>query len=157
MYRSDPEVDVRAAALNIYAHAAGTAAVPTLLAATEPGHPLSVRMQAANALGHLKDDRAADALARLTGPSEVRGLRQAALTNLLTLGDTARVLQVAGKALGDYDPLFATAAARVLGRLGTPAARAKLEAAEKAESRVRVKAAIAQALRGRSGGRRRGR
>ncbi|MEJ2217863.1 MAG: M1 family aminopeptidase [Gemmatimonadota bacterium] len=156
MYQSDPEVGVRAAALNVYAHADGTTAVPTLLAATKSGHPLSVRMTAANALGQLKDARAADALAQLTDPVEVRGLRQVGLMSLLALGDTTRTLQVAGKALGDYDPLFATAAARVLGRLGTPAARSALEAAEKSESRVRVKAVIEQALQGRSGRRRRG-
>ncbi len=156
MYKSDPETGVRAAALNVYAHAAGPAAMPTLLEAVEPGNPLAVRMQAAGALGHLKDERGADALARLTDPSEVRGLRQAGLMDLLALGDTARTLQVASKALGDYDPLFATTAVRVLGRLGTPAARAALEAAEKSETRVRVKAAITQALQGRTGDRRRG-
>ncbi|MEJ2678092.1 MAG: HEAT repeat domain-containing protein, partial [Gemmatimonadota bacterium] len=156
LYRSDPEVDARTTALAVYARAAGPAALTTLVTATESGQPEGIRSMAARALGQLHDPRAEDALVRLTDPSETRGLRQAGLMGLMATGDTARTVQVAGKALNDYDPLFAMAAARVLGRLGTPAARSALEAAAKSETRVRVKAAMEQALQGRTGGRRRG-
>jgi aminopeptidase N len=146
MYRADPEVDVRQAALGVYAGAAGSAAVPVLEEATQPGLPLSVRTVAASALSRLHDPKTADVLARLTDPVEPRGLRQLALSALLTSGDQARALDVAGRALSDYDPLFSMTAVSVLSRMGTPAARAKLEAAEKSETRVHVKEAIERAL-----------
>jgi hypothetical protein len=58
--------------------------------------------------------------------------------------------------LDDYDPLFATAAVQVLSSLGSPAARARLEAAVKAETRVHVRDAIVRALQGQRQGRGRG-
>lgn len=50
MYAHDPEADARAAALGVYAQAAGDAALPTLLAATAPGWPERIRSTAARAL-----------------------------------------------------------------------------------------------------------
>ena len=146
MYRTDPEVDVRQAALGVYAGASGASAVPVLEEATQPGLPLGIRSVAASALGRLHDPGAADALARLTDPVEPRGLRQIALSALLATGDQARTLDVAGRALSDYDPLFSTTAVSVLARLGTPEAKAKLAAAEKSETRVHVKEAMERAL-----------
>lgn len=149
MYRTDPDPNVRAAALGIYARAAGPAALSTVLEASRPDQPLGMRQTAAGALARLHDPRAADALASFTDAVEPRGLRQTGLFGLVASGDTARAVDVAGRALSDYDPLFATAAVRVLGRLATADARAKLVAAEQSETRVSVKAAIEQALHGR--------
>jgi aminopeptidase N len=146
MYRLDPETDVRAAALGIYARASGVAAVPILMTASAPGHAFAIRATAVGALSRLRDSRAADALERLTDPSEPRELRQAGLRGLVAAGDSATALAAAGRALHDPDPLFAAAAVRILGRLGTPTARAELAEAGKVERRVLVKQAIAQAL-----------
>jgi HEAT repeat protein len=146
LYRSDPSPGVRAAALNMYGRLAGDAAIPTLTEATTAGHPEDVRATAAFALGRTHDPMVLDALARLTDPTEARGLRQAALMSIASVGDTARTIALTSHALTDYDPLFATAAVQVLGRLGTPEARAALETAERSETRVHVKAAIERAL-----------
>jgi aminopeptidase N len=142
----DPSDAVRATALGVYARAAGATAVPTLVSASAPGHAFFVRATAAGALSRQRDARAVDALERLTDSSESRELRQAGLSGLAATGDTARALSAARRALGDADPLFAASAARVLGRLGTPAARTALEQAGKAEQRTSVKQAITQAL-----------
>jgi len=148
LYRSDPSPGVRAAALNVYGRLAGDAAIPTLTEATAPGHTENVRATAAFALARTHDPKAIDALARLTDPSESRGLRQTGLMSVASVGDTARTIALASRALTDYDPLFAAAAVQVLGRLDSPAARAKLETAERSETRVHVKAAIERALKG---------
>jgi hypothetical protein len=146
MYRTDPAVSARAAGLAIYARNAGPAALSTLLEAAAPGKALDIRAVAARGLAGLHDPAAVDALAELTDPVEPRGLRQQALMGLAATGDTARAVQVAGRALDDYDPLLASAAVRVLARLGTPAAKQRLQAAARTETRVTVKAAIEQAL-----------
>ncbi len=146
MCRTDPEVGVRANALAVYAGAAGARALATLEEATSPDLPLNIRSTAVRMLGRLRDPSTADVLARLTDPVEPRGLRQSALSTLAAIGDEARTVQVAGDALSDYDPLYATSAVSVLSRLGTPAARARLEAAAKTETRVHVKEAIERAL-----------
>jgi HEAT repeat protein len=130
----------------MYGRLAGDAAIPTLTEATTAGHPEDVRATAAFALGRTHDPMVLDALARLTDPTEARGLRQAALMSIASVGDTARTIALTSHALTDYDPLFATAAVQVLGRLGTPEARAALETAERSETRVHVKAAIERAL-----------
>jgi hypothetical protein len=140
---------VRTAALATYARAAGAAAVPALIAATAVGLPTNYRATAAASLGRLRDRRAADALERLTAPSEPRNLRTGALDALVQLGDSARAAAVATKGLGDYDPLYAVQAVRVLAGVGGAAGRAALERAAAAETRVTVKAAIGQALKAR--------
>ncbi len=146
MARHDPATETRSSALSVYAELAGTEALATVVAASEPGNPEALRRTAARALAGLHDPRAVDALVRLTDPAESRALRSTSLYGLVAAGDTARALAVAGRGLKDYDPLFATASVQALSRLGTPEARAALEAAEVAEGRVDVKAAIERAL-----------
>ncbi len=153
LYRRDPSSDVRAAALNVYAHGAGPAALRTLVQASGPGHPPEVRMQAAAGLAHQSGPQAADALAALTDPSEGRGLRGAGLRGLVQAGDTARALTVATRGLTDYDPLYAQMAVQTLARMDTPQARAALRAAAEKETRVHVRDAIERALNGRRSGR----
>jgi len=148
MYRSDPSPGVRAAAVGVYGRLGGDAAVPTLIEATTAGHPEEIRATAAFTLARTHDPRGMEALARLTDPSESRGLRQTGLASVAEAGDTALTITLATRALTDYDPLFASAAVRVLGRLGTPEARAALKAAEGSETRVHVKDAIERALKG---------
>jgi hypothetical protein len=148
MYRTDPDAGVRGAALQVYAGAAGAAAMPVLLDAVGPTHPTRIRLRAADALARLHDPRAADALARMTDPQEERIVRQFGLRGLAASGDTARTVEVAGRALDDQDPLFAVAAARTLGALDSPAARTELRSALGSETRESVKDAIERALSG---------
>ena len=149
LMQNDPNDAVRTAALATYARGAGAAAVPALIAATAVGLPTGYRATAAAFLGRLRDRRAADALERLTAPSEPRNLRTGALDALVQLGDSAHAGAVATKGLGDYDPLYAVQAVRVLGRVGGAAGRSALERAQASEPRVTVKAAIGQALKAR--------
>ncbi len=156
LYEHDPSSNVRATALGVFARTGAPDALDTLVMASTPGRPLSIRQTATMALSRLRAPAAVDALARLTDPSEVRRLRSVGLQGLLATGDTARILEVASRGLKDYDPLYAQVAVRVLARLGTPEAKARLKAAEKTETRVHVRDAIERALEGRiSGGRRR--
>ncbi len=148
MYRNDISSTVRAAALGVYAHAAGNAALATLVAATAPNRSLAVRGMAERDLARLHTPGAVDALVKLTDPMEVRRLRQGALMGLLMTGDKARATQVAARGLSDYDPLYAETAVRVLAAIDTPAAKAKLEAAARTETRVQVKNLMEQALAG---------
>jgi len=149
LMQQDPNDAVRTTALAVYARGAGVAAVPALIAATAVGLPTGHRATAAALLGRLRDPRGADALERLTAASEPRNLRTGALQALVQLGDSARAAAVATKGLADYDPLYAVQAVAVLGRVGGAAGRTALERAQAKEPRVTVKAAIAQALRGR--------
>ncbi len=55
MYRTDPEEDVRATALAVYAGAAGARALATLEEATSPDLPLNIRSTAVRMLGRLRD------------------------------------------------------------------------------------------------------
>ena len=55
MYRTDPEVNVRATALAVYAGAAGARALATLEEATSPDLPLNIRSTAVRMLGRLRD------------------------------------------------------------------------------------------------------
>ena len=68
-----------------------------------------------------------------------------------------KAIEVATRGLTDYDPLYAQVAVRVLASIGTPEAKAKLDAAVKTETRVHVRDAIKRALAGGSPGGRRGR
>lgn len=147
MLKSDPNDAVRTTALVVDARGTGAAAVPELIAATAVGLPTNFRATAAAYLGRLKDPRGADALERLTAPSEPRDLRVGALHALTQLSDTAHAVAVATRGIGDYDPLYAVQAVQVLGRIGGAAGRATLERAQTAETRVTVKAAIVQALK----------
>ncbi len=144
MYRTDPNNGVRDQALFLLARR-GVAALPTLLAATTPGNPAGIRGTAAEALVGIKDPRALDALERMTIPSETRDLRGTAL-NALAQADPARAYRVAWNAVGDYDPLFAVQAVRVVARTGGEEGKALLAGVLRRETRVTVRAAIQQAL-----------
>ncbi len=147
MYRHDPSSSVRAQALVEYARGDIAAALPTVIDASGPSHPLDIRQAAVRVFDRAgKRPGVADALERLTDPSEVRGLRGAGLNGLFAIGDTTRAIAAAAKGLQDYDPLYAQAAVGALARLGTPAARAKLQEALAKETRVHVKDAIERAL-----------
>ncbi|HET8650933.1 MAG TPA: HEAT repeat domain-containing protein, partial [Gemmatimonadales bacterium] len=144
MYRNDPSTYVHAVALTYYARLAGPAADSMLVDATAPG-PLMVRQSAVAELGKRKGAAVADALAKLTDPTEPRTLRSQAIAALARV-DNARAAQVATQRLGDYDPLFAVQAVRTLARTGGANGKATLRKALKSETRVTVKAAISQAL-----------
>jgi aminopeptidase N len=146
MVASDPSSTVRAEALAVYSHGAGIEALPALADAAAAGRPLPLRFAATRALARLHDPRAAGALDQLTASNEPRDLRIAGLRALVQ-SDPPRAVRVAVRALGDYDPLFAVAAAEALGRMPASDAREGLEAAERTETRSTVRAAIARALR----------
>jgi len=146
MYHQDISSATRATALRVYATLAGASALSTVIEASGPAHTLAVRGTAASLLPRMHTPAAEDALERLTDPMEVRELRMAALRGLFASADTARAIAVATRGLTDYDPLYAGAAVRALGQLGTPEAKAALRTALRTETRVHVKAAIEQAL-----------
>ena len=76
-----------------------------------------------------------------------------ALNALAASGDSARATAVALRAIGDPDPLFAAAAAGLVGRVGGTAGKATLAEALKKETRVTVRAAMTRVLQGGGGGR----
>ena len=157
MYPSDPSINVRASALVTIARARGKDAVAMLVDATSPDQPRPIRQTAANLLGATagatRDPRGEDALERLTAPAEDRGIRMTALNALAASGDSARATAVALRAIGDPDPLFAAAAAGLVGRVGGTAGKATLAEALKKETRVTVRAAMTRVLQGGGGGR----
>ncbi|HEY5218674.1 MAG TPA: M1 family aminopeptidase [Gemmatimonadaceae bacterium] len=146
MYHQDISSAARAAGLRVYTTLTGADALSTVIAASGPAHALTVRLTAAALLPRMHAAAATEALERLTDPVEVRELRTSALGGLFANGDATRTIAVATRGLTDYDPLYAGAAVRELGRLGTPEARAALRTALRTETRVHVKAAIEQAL-----------
>ena len=146
MYHQDIASGTRASALRVYATLAGENALSTLIEASGPAHALMVRLTAAALLPRLHDASAERALERLTDPSEVRELRTSALRGLFASADTAQAIAAATRGLTDYDPLYAEAAVRSLGQLGTPEAQAALRTALKTETRVHVKEAMERAL-----------
>ncbi len=146
MYHNDISSSVRGTALAVYAGAVGDRALPTLIEASKPDHSLDVRASAVITLGRFHVPTASEAIEAALDPSMPRQERTLALRVLFMNGDTARAVTNAGRALHDYDPVFAAFAARALGQMHTPDARATLEAALKGETRVHVKAAIEQAL-----------
>ncbi len=148
MYHQDISSGARAAGLRVYATLAGANALSTLVEASGPAHTFTVRATAASLLPRMHATAAEDALERLTDASEVRELRMTALGGLFASADTARAIAVATRGLTDYDPLYAGAAVRLLGRLGTTEAKAALRTALKTETRVHVKQAMEQALGG---------
>lgn len=146
IYHDDPSPDTRATALAIYARVAGPSAESTLIDASKDGHAMSIRQQAALALGRLHNGDAVTALEGDIDPSMPRGLRMLALGGVFTTGDTARAVSDASRALSDYDPLFAQYAAGQLGRVHTEAARKALQDDLTSESRVYVRNAVKAAL-----------
>ena len=84
----------------------------------------------------------------MTAEKEPRQVRITALALLAHWPDKRRGIAVATRYLDDGDPLFASAAAATLGSIGGEAGQATLRRAAQSESRVTVKAAIAEALSG---------
>ena len=146
LYQTDPNDDVRSAALAVIATARGMDALPLLVAAAGPDRTANMRFTAMQFLGHLRDPRSEDALERNTATVEDRNIRQVALNALAETGDSARATSVALGLIGDYDPLFAVSAVRVAGQMGGEAGKAKLREALKKETRVFVRVAMEQAL-----------
>ena len=73
-------------------------------------------------------------------------MRTTALALLAAWPDKTRAVAVAARYLDDGDPLFASAAAASLGKIGGNEGTTALRKAEASESRVTVKAAIVRAL-----------
>jgi aminopeptidase N len=146
IYPTDPNDGVRVAALNVIGRARGAAALDLLITAGGTDQTLAMRSTAARLLGRIRDSRAEDALERMTATTEERGLRTTALTALAATGDSARASALALHLIGDYDPLFAAAAVRVLARIGGEAGKAQLRQALAHETRVSVHLAMQQAL-----------
>jgi aminopeptidase N len=147
LYPTDPSNTVRQHALAIVARARAPDAVAWLADATAANQSRTMRVTAAQLLRGYPDPRAEDALERLTASVEGRNLRQQALQSLAGT-DSARAAAVALRYLGDYDPLFAVSAVRVVARVGGADGKAKLTQALLAEKRVTVRRAIQQALGG---------
>jgi HEAT repeat protein len=145
MYATDPNDAVRQAALAIVAQAKGEDALDLLLGAAVD-QPLGIRLTAFHFLGQLRDPRALDLLERMTANTEDRAVRTQALNAIAASGDSARATALALRLIGDYDPLFASAAVRVGGRVGGADGRARLAQALRAERRVYVRLAMQQVL-----------
>ena len=143
---ADPSDAVLETAMSVLQRTEGPAARPSLLTEVRPGVPLGVRFSAAAALGRIRSPEAATALERLTAPSEDRSLRVYGLNLLAQQGDTAGAVSVATRYLDDPDPLFASSAVSVLGRIGGATGRARLQERLAMETRVRVRAAIERIL-----------
>ena len=146
LYTTDPNDDVRGVALAVIASAKGKDALPTLLAAVAPDQTAGMRFTAMNFLSHFRDPQSEDALERTTATVEDRNIRQVALQSLAATGDSARATSVALRLIGDYDPLFAVSAVRVVAQVGGDAGKAKLRDALKKETRVFVRLAMRNAL-----------
>ncbi len=147
MYSTDPSNGVRQAALGIIAKARGKDALDLLVAASGPDQPIQSRFGAIQLLSKMRDPKSLAALERLTATTEDRNIRTLGLNGLAETGDSARATSVALSLIGDYDPLFAAAAVRVVGRFGGAAGKAKLREAQKKETRVLVRGAMEQALK----------
>ena len=145
LYATDPSDAVRQAALAIVAQAKGKDALDLLLGAAVD-QPLGIRLTAFHFLGQLRDPRGLDVLERMTGNTEDRNVRTQALSAIAASGDSARATALALRLIGDYDPLFASAAVRVVARVGGAGGRAKLAQAMRAEQRVSVRLAMQQVL-----------
>lgn len=146
LYETDPNTTVRGTALAVLGRGGVADAVPLLVAATRPGLPLGLRFTAAVVLSQTHASEAATALEGLTAPSEDRNLRTSALNLMAQQGDTARAMSIAVRYLDDPDPLVTEFAVRLIGRIGGPAGRERLQARLATERRVRVRAAIAGVL-----------
>ena len=147
LYPTDPSNTVRQQALAIVARARAPDALAWLVDATAANQSRTMRVTAEQLLRGYPDPRAEDALERLTASIEDRNVRQQALQSLAAT-DSARATAVALRYLGDYDPLFAVTAVRVVARVGGADGKAKLTQALLAEKRVTVRRAIQQALGG---------
>jgi hypothetical protein len=144
---TDPSFHVQEQALTVYDPAVAPEGTALLVDRIAHGGSIGVRLAAAQRLARKPDAAGLDALESMTAEKEPRGVRTSALTLLAEWPDKTRGVAVATRHLNDGDPLFASAAADILGKLGGDVAKAALRKAADAESRVTVKAAIAKALR----------
>ncbi len=146
MITTDPSDFAQGQALKVYDPARAPEGTALLVDRIRHGGAYSVRFTAAQRL-HLKPDAAGlDALESMTAVEEPRDLRAGALGLLADWPDRSRAIAVATRYLSDGDPLFAGEAVRTLARIGGEAGRATLTATLARESRVTVRAAIAEAL-----------
>jgi aminopeptidase N len=148
MITTDPSFYAQAQALGVYDPARAQQGTALLVDRMEHGGSLIVRLAAAQRLSRKPDAAGLDALEAMTAEKEPRQIRTTALTLLAEWPDRSRAAAVATRSLTDGDPLFAVAAADILGKIGGEAGRATLQRAGASETRVTVKAAIAKALSG---------
>jgi aminopeptidase N len=142
----DPNAEVQDAALRVYDPNRSPRGTALLVEQVRHGSSLFLRATAAERLLLHPDADGLAAVESATNPVEVRNLRQAALGVLARWPDNSRAIAVATTYLTDGDPLFASAAARQLGRIGGAAGRTALHAALQTERRVTVRAALTAAL-----------
>ncbi|HEV7705852.1 MAG TPA: HEAT repeat domain-containing protein, partial [Gemmatimonadaceae bacterium] len=143
---TDPDFFVQVAALSVYDPAIAPQGTALLVDRINHGGSLGVRLAAAEQLLRKPDAAGLAALESLTETQETRAARTTALNLLARWPDKAPAIATATKYLSDGDPLFAVAAATVLGRIGGEPGKVTLRSAESSESRVTVKAAIVRAL-----------
>jgi aminopeptidase N len=143
---TDPSFHVQEAALSVYDPRIAPQGTSLLVDRVNHGGSLGVRLAAAEQLLRKPDAAGLAALESLTATQETRAARTTALNMLARWPDKAPAIAVATKSLNDGDPLFAVAAASVLGRVGGETGKTTLRHAETTESRVTVKAAIVRAL-----------
>jgi aminopeptidase N len=146
MIRTDPSFAARVAALGVYDPARAPEGTALLVDCIAHGGARDVRLSAARRLSLEPDAAGLDALESMTEVKEPRAIRTAALAMMSRWPDRSRGIAVATRYLADGDPIFASAAATTLGKIGGEAGRETLGRAEAGESRVTVKAAIAKAL-----------
>lgn len=118
------------------------AAASLVQIAGDAATPMAVRARAVWALGAVPDDAGLAYLrALLSDPDAPAMLRRAAPAALCT-GWSDAALPLVAAALADADPQLRNQAARALGRSGTDAARAALDARRAVEADPMVRAAI---------------
>jgi aminopeptidase N len=145
---TDPSFYVQQAALAVYDPAVAPQGTALLVDRAAHGGSLGVRLTAAQRLARKPDAAGLDALQAMTDEKEPREVRTFALSLLANWPEKSRAVTVSTRYLDDGDPLFASAAAETLGKIGGDAGKATLRKAEASESRVTVKAAIVKALSG---------
>ncbi|MGE5729569.1 MAG: M1 family aminopeptidase [Gemmatimonas sp.] len=145
---TDPSFHVQEHALMVYDPNAATQGTALLVDRAAHGGALSVRLAAAERLLRKPDVAGLDVIESMTAEREPREVRTTALALLAEWPDKTRGIAIATRYLDDGDPLFASAAAATLGKIGGEAGKATLSKATAGESRVTVKAAIARALAG---------
>ena len=146
MIGHDPNDYARSQALSIYDPAIAAEGTALLVAQIAHGGSNGVRTEAAERLLGKPDEAGRAALEAMTATSEPRNLRTFALGLLAKWPDTETAARIATRGLGDGDQLFASYAAATLGRIGGAPGHTALEQALRMESRVTVRAAIANAL-----------
>ncbi len=139
---------VKTAAVRLYDPATNPQGNAPLLDLAAHGGSLELELWAAAQMRQKQDSAAAAATADLTDWKQPREIRTNALQILASWQDKSRAIAIATRGLDDGDPLFASFAAMVLGRIGGDAGKSALRAALTRETRVTVKAAITRALNG---------